>query len=173
MKYGTQPMPDSAEMNFSLGCLRRMPENSSVATVAMFDDGAMHTKISAPPPIAPSALRSFFPDTMWISAGTPVSSSASQIGSQLSFGYGFTPGMVCGALGSVVTLMPLPTTRRSSVAASCGSHSGRIAAPSSRSGSAALHSSTSQSLYARISAAAYGLSSISMNVSPASPGSVG
>src|SRR2546427_634795 len=41
MKYGTHPMPDSAEMNFSFGCLRRMPENSSVATVAMFDEGAM------------------------------------------------------------------------------------------------------------------------------------
>src|SRR2546430_3316737 len=92
MKYGTQPMPDSALMNFSFGCLRRMPENSSVATVAMFDDGAMHTKISAPPPVAASALRSFLPETMWISAGMPVSSMASQIGSHDGSGYGFTPG---------------------------------------------------------------------------------
>src|SRR5438552_17800482 len=100
MKYGTHPMPDSALMNFSLGGLRRMPENSSVATVAMFDDGAMHTKISAPPPIAARGARSALPDTMWISAGTPVSSRASQMGSHEGSGYGFTPGMVCGALGS-------------------------------------------------------------------------
>src|SRR5207245_11696558 len=99
MKYGTHPMPDSAEMNFSFGCLRRMPENSSVATIAMFDDGAMHTKISAPPPIAASGARSALPDTMWISAGMPVSSMAYQIGSHDGSGNGFTPGIVCGALG--------------------------------------------------------------------------
>src|SRR5437764_92822 len=143
MKYGTQPMPDSALMNFNLGCLRRMPENSSVATVAMFDDGAMHTKISAPPPIAASGLRSFLPETMWISAGRPVSSMASQIGSHDGSGNGFTPGMVCGALGSEITLVPRPAIRRSSFAASCGSQMGRIPAPSRRSGSAAPHPSNS------------------------------
>ena len=140
----------------------------------MFDDGARATNTS---PVAPAPFtrpdRSFLPETMWISAGISVSSIASQIGSHDGSPNGSTPGIVPGALGSEMTLMPRSATRRSSAADASGSNSGRMAAPRSRSGSAPCHTSTSQSLYARNSAFEYSLSSSSMNVRPARPGSVG
>src|SRR5439155_5247133 len=75
-------MPDSAEMNFSFGCARKMPLKRRFATICMLDDGAMHTKTSAGEPAASCRNdTSALPDTMWISAGTPVSSIASHSGS--------------------------------------------------------------------------------------------
>src|SRR5438874_13082224 len=101
-------MPDSAEMNFSFGCACKMPLNRRLATICMFDDGAMHTNTSAGEP-AESCKNdtSALPDTMWISAGTPVSSMASHSGSQAGSPKAGTPNEP-GCEGSEMQRNPRP-----------------------------------------------------------------
>ena len=99
-------MPDSAEMNFSFGCACKMPLNRRLATICMFEEGAMHTNTSAGEPAASCRKdTSAFPETMWISAGTPVSSMASQSGSHDGSPNGATPREF-GCDGSEMHFMP-------------------------------------------------------------------
>src|SRR5437870_12256693 len=112
MKYGSHPMPDSAEMNFSFGHFRKIPLNSSTATVDMFVDGASATKISAPTPRPPSADTSALPETMWISAGRPVSLIASHTGAHAGSGKPGTPSTEAGEDGSEMHFKPFEETRR-------------------------------------------------------------